>query len=534
MTTSNGIQSKHGLENNGLTNLKKVYWTLPTASLIEHAVQRGEGVLAHGGGLIVSTGIHTGRSVKDKFVVNEKTNGDDIWWGEINQPMSQDHFDRIYARMKDYFQDREVFVQDITVVAHPSYNKPIRVITEHAWLSLFAHNMFIRKPQHELETHVPEYTVIMAPGFFADPKSEGTNSETVIAVNFEAKLILIGGTIYSGEIKKSIFTILNLALPRQGVLPMHCSATVNKDGDAALFFGLSGTGKTTLSSDPDRFLVGDDEHGWGDDGVFNFEGGCYAKTIRLSAELEPLIYNAAHRFGAILENVGYDPETRRVDYDDDTLTENTRASYPIQFLPNIVKSGCAGHPNHIFFLTADAFGVLPPISKLTPEQAQYYFLSGYTAKVAGTEKGLGKEPQATFSACFGAPFLPLHPKVYADLLKEKVNKHNAQVWLINTGWTGGGYGVGERIHLPYTRAMVKAAMNNQLDNVEMKEDGMFGLYVPDQVPGVPKDLLSPRNTWQDQDAYDDAAKHLIRRFHENFDQYKDKVPEDIIAVGPVI
>lgn len=530
--TNKGIQPDYGLENHGLTDLNDEYWTLSSAALIEAALNRGEGVLAEDGGLIVKTGVHTGRSVKDKFVVEESSNGKDIWWGEINQRMTEENFESIYARMKEYFKGRDVFVQDVTVVAHPDYNTPIRIVTEQAWHSLFAQNMFIPKSNDALKSHVPEYTVIMAPDFLADPENEGTKSETVIACNFEKKLILIGGTIYSGEIKKSIFTVLNLILPRQNVLPMHCSATVGQDNDVALFFGLSGTGKTTLSSDPDRRLVGDDEHGWGDNGVFNFEGGCYAKTINLSAELEPLIYNAARQFGTILENVGYDEVTREVDYEDNTLTENTRASYPIGFLPNIIEDGNAGHPNHVFFLTADAFGVLPPISKLTPEQAQYYFLSGYTAKVAGTEKGLGKEPQATFSACFGAPFLPLHPKVYADLLKEKVKTHNAQVWLINTGWSGGSYGVGKRIHLPHTRAMVKAAMNGELDNVELIEDAAFGLFVPTEVPGVPTEIMAPRETWTDKDAYDAAAKELISRFHKNFEQYQDEITQDILDAGP--
>lgn len=452
--------------------------------------------------------------------------------GEVNRPISEENFESIYTRIKDYFVGKDVFVQDVTVAAHPEHNKPIRIITDKAWHSLFARNMFLEVSSEKLKSHIPEYTVIMAPEFSADPKTEGTNTETVIAVNFEKKLILIGGTVYSGEIKKSIFTALNLTLPKLGVLPMHCSATVGQNNDVSLFFGLSGTGKTTLSSDLDRRLVGDDEHGWGDTGVFNFEGGCYAKAIRLKPELEPLIFNATRRFGTILENVGYDEETREVDYDDATLTENTRASYPIEFLPNIVEDGCAGHPNHVFFLTADAFGVLPPISKLTPEQAQYYFLSGYTAKVAGTEKGLGKEPQATFSACFGAPFLPLHPKVYTDLLKEKVQTHNAQVWLINTGWSGGPYGVGKRIHLPYTRAMVNAALNGKLDKVDLTQDGAFGLSIPTSVPEVPDELLNPKDTWTDKSAYDTSAKELISRFHKNFEQYKDEVSQEIINAGP--
>ncbi|MDH5507640.1 MAG: phosphoenolpyruvate carboxykinase (ATP) [Anaerolineae bacterium] len=532
MANTMGTPAKYGLENHGLQNLNMEYWTLPTASLIERAISRREGFLAHEGGLIVRTGDHTGRSVRDKFIVKEESNGDEIWWGDINQPITNEQFDRIYARLTAYFQGRDVFVQDTTVASHPDYNMPIRVITEQAWHSLFSRNMFLRKPISELEAHVPEFTVIQAPYFHANPKTEGTNSQTFIIVNFEKKIILIGGTIYSGEIKKSIFTVLNHSLPKQGVLPMHCSATVNPEGEVSLFFGLSGTGKTTLSSDPERSLIGDDEHGWGNDGIFNFEGGCYAKAIKLSAELEPLIYQATRRFGTILENVCFDPITRRVDYDDDSLTENTRASYPVGYLPNIVPEGRGGHPNHVFFLTADAFGVMPPISKLTPEQAQYYFLSGYTAKVAGTEKGLGKEPQATFSACFGAPFLPLHPKVYAQLLGDKISKHNSQVWLVNTGWSGGPYGVGERIKLPYTRAMVRAAMTGALDNVPLKQDPIFGLNIPEQVPDVPTELLTPRETWKDGAAYDKAAKDLVARFQKNFEMYKGVIADEILAAGP--
>ncbi|MEK6222489.1 MAG: phosphoenolpyruvate carboxykinase (ATP), partial [Chloroflexota bacterium] len=378
----------------------------------------------------------------------------------------------------------------------------------------------------------PGFTIIQAPGFFADPTVEGTNSETFIIVNYEKKLVLIGGTSYAGEIKKSIFSALNYTLPKLGVLPMHCSANVAENKDVALFFGLSGTGKTTLSSDPDRYLIGDDEHGWGDDGVFNFEGGCYAKAIRLDPELEPLIYDATKHFGSVLENVIMNPETREVDFEDAQYTENTRVSYPIEFLPNAILEGRAGHPNHVFFLTADAFGVLPPISKLTREQAMYYFISGYTSKLAGTEKGLGKEPLATFSACFGAPFLPLHPKVYAEMLGEKIKKHNAQVWLINTGWTGGPYGVGKRIHLPYTRAMVTAAMNGLLTDVAVRTDPNFGLLVPEKVPGVPDEVLDPRQTWKDKKAYDKSAKDLVKRFIDDFGKYAGEVSDDIAKAGP--
>ncbi|MDH5607051.1 MAG: phosphoenolpyruvate carboxykinase (ATP) [Anaerolineae bacterium] len=532
MSNSMGSPSNYGLENHGLHDLNMVYWTLPTPALVESAISRHEGFLAHEGGLIVRTGVHTGRSAKDKFIVQDGKTDGDIWWGEINQPISPEHFDRLHQRMLSYFQGQDVFVQDTTVSAHPDYRMPVRVITAQAWHSLFTRNMFLRLPNSELANHVPEFTVMQAPEFQAKPGIEGTKSETFIVMNFEKKLVLIGGTIYSGEIKKSIFTAMNFSLPKQGVLPMHCSATVNTAGEVALFFGLSGTGKTTLSSDPERLLIGDDEHGWGDDGVFNFEGGCYAKAINLDPNLEPLIYAATRRFGTILENVGYDPVTRRVNYEDDSLTENTRASYPIGFLPNIVPEGRGGHPNHVFFLTADAFGVMPPIAKLTPEQAIYYFMSGYTAKLAGTEKGLGREPQATFSACFGAPFLPSHPKVYAELLKEKVKKHNTQVWLVNTGWTGGGYGVGKRFHLPHTRAMVRAAMQGELDGVPLKEDPVFGLLVPEQVPDAPSDILTPKSTWKDGAAYDKAAQDLVARFQKNFEQYRGHIGDEIFAAGP--
>ena len=516
--TSNkmGIASEYDLINQGLRNLNMVYWTLPTPALVERVVARREGILAHEGAVVVRTGNHTGRSPNDKFIVRAGESAEKDWWGKINRPMDERCFERLYIRMTAYFQGRDVFVQDTTAVANPEYQLPIRIITETAWHSLFARNLFVRRDFSELPEHVPQWTVIQAPGFHAIPEEDGTNTETFIVVNFEKKLVLIGGSSYAGEIKKSIFSVLNFLLPQRGVLPMHCSANVGKDGDVALFFGLSGTGKTTLSSDPDRALIGDDEHGWGDDGVFNFEGGCYAKAIRLDPELEPLIWKATRHFGTILENVAINPQTRRLDFDDPSLTENTRAAYPIGFLDNIVPSGMGPHPENVFFLTADAFGVLPPIARLDREQAMYYFLSGYTSKLAGTEKGLGSEPQATFSACFGAPFLPLHPSVYADLLGEKIDRHNAKVWLINTGWTGGPYGVGKRIHLPYTRAMVTAALTGQLDGVPMRKDPFFGIEVPEQVPGVPEEILNPRRTWADPEAYDRQAKMLADRFEENY------------------
>ncbi len=527
-----GIPSNYGLERHGLFNLGTVYWSLPAPALVEHAVRRGEGVLAHMGPLVVRTGQHTGRSPNDKFVVQEPSSADNIWWGEVNRPLSEEHFERLYTRMVAYFQGRDVFVQDVVAGAHPAYRLPIRVVSELAWGSLFARNLFIRPLPEELPDHVPQFTVLHAPGLQAVPELDGTRSETFIVINFARRLVLIGGSRYGGEIKKSIFTVMNYLLPLQGVLSMHCSANVGEKGDVALFFGLSGTGKTTLSSDPERRLIGDDEHGWGDDGVFNFEGGCYAKTIRLRPELEPIIWDACHRFGTILENVIYDPKTRVVDFDDNSITENTRAAYPIHYVANYVPEGRAGHPQNIFFLTADAFGVMPPIARLTTEQAMYYFLSGYTSKLAGTERGLGKEPQATFSTCFGAPFLPLHPSKYATLLGEKLERHKAQVWLVNTGWTGGPYGVGERIKLAYTRAMVRAAMTGALDDVPTREDPIFGLHVPVRCPGVPDEVLEPRRTWSDPNAYERQARDLAHRFHENFKQFAPYVDEAVMAAGP--
>lgn len=527
-----GISSEYGLEHHGLTNTGTQHWNLAPAQLIELAVERGEGELAASGGFVAITGEHTGRSPKDKFTVKDDITADRMWWGDVNRPVTEEQFDRLYARLTAYYQGRDLFVQDVQVASHPEYQMPVRVITQNAWHNLFAYNMFLRLDTAELTKAEPAFTVIQAPDFLADPEIEGTNSPTFIFVSYKRKLVLIGGSKYAGEIKKSIFTVMNYTLPENGVLPMHCSANVNANEEVTLFFGLSGTGKTTLSSDPDRKLIGDDEHGWGSDGVFNFEGGCYAKAIRLREEYEPLIYRASRRFGTILENVWIDPDTREIDYDNNIYTENTRVSYPLDFLPNVVEGGRAGHPNNVFFLTADAFGVLPPISKLTREQTMYYFLSGYTSKLGGTERGLGKEPLATFSACFGAPFLSLHPGVYVDMLGEKVDENNASVWLINTGWTGGPYGEGERMHLPYTRAMARAAMNGQLDNVPMKEDPIFGLLIPEAIEGVPSEILFPRNTWKDADAYDKTAEDLVERFAQNFELYKDDVSDEVAAGAP--
>jgi phosphoenolpyruvate carboxykinase (ATP) len=521
MSNARGISSEYGLRNHGLRNLGLEYWNLNTPSLIECIVSRHEGALAQDGVVVVRTGSHTGRAPNDKFIVQDQETAEKVWWGKTNRPISQENYKRILTRMEAYFQGREVFVQDALAGAHPEYQLPIRVITENAWHNLFARNLFLRQSLDKLAQHKPEFTILHAPGYRADPETEGTNSSVFIIINFSERLVLIGGTSYAGEIKKSIFTVLNYILPQKGVLPMHCSANKGADGEVALFFGLSGTGKTTLSSDPERPLIGDDEHGWGDDGVFNFEGGCYAKTIRLSEELEPLIYRATRNFGTILENVNYNSDTRWVDFDDGSLTENTRAAYPICFLENSLPEGRAGHPQNIMFLTADAFGVLPPISRLTPEQAMYHFLSGYTSKLAGTEKGLGSEPQITFSSCFGAPFLPLHPQTYAKMLGDKIREHNVQVWLVNTGWTGGAYGVGKRMSLPHTRALVRAALAGELNDVEYFTDPFFGLAIPQSAPGVPGEILNPRNTWEDPAAYDEQAKKLRERFEENYKQFSN-------------
>ena len=532
MTNTMGVPSKYGLENHGLRNLNMEYWTLPTPALIERVVSRREGILAHEGAVVVRTGNHTGRAPNDKYIVQDGEAAEKVWWGKVNRPLSPEHFDNLHRRMSAYFQGRDVFVQDTTVAAHPSYRLPIRVITENAWHSLFSRNLFIRLTPEELPNHIPDFTVLHAPGFRAIPELDGLNSDIFIVLNLTRRMILIGGTSYAGEIKKSIFTTLNYLLPARGVLPMHCSTNIGPQGDVALFFGLSGTGKTTLSSVPDRSMLGDDEHGWGDDGVFNFEGGCYAKVINLSKELEPVIWQATRRFGTVLENVSIDPMTRRVDFFNAAYTENTRGAYPIGFLSNHDPSGRAEHPNNIFFLSADAYGVMPPIARLTPEQAIYYFLSGYTSKLGGTEKGLGKEPQATFSTCFGAPFMPLHPKVYAHLLETKLQLHQSRVWLVNTGWTGGPYGVGHRISLPYTRAMISAALSGDLDAVTYQNYPYFNVAIPSACPGVPVEILNPRATWSDPLAYDEQVSVLVNLFIKNFEQFAPELPTEITRSGP--
>ncbi len=490
-------------------------------------------MLGHLGPLVVRTGIHTGRSPNDKFIVKEPTSQDHVWWGKTNRPIEEDRFNELHRRLTSYMQMKDVFVQDCWAGADLDYRMPVRIITETAWHNLFARNMFIRSKAEELANFKPEFTVINCPSFHAIKEVDHTNSEVFVIVNFGKKLVLIGGTVYAGEIKKSIFTVMNYLLPFKNVLPMHCSANYGPEGDTAIFFGLSGTGKTTLSADSSRTLIGDDEHGWSNNGVFNFEGGCYAKVIRLSPEAEPEIYETTRRFGTILENVGMNAITRRLDLNDSSLTENTRAAYPISHIPNASLTGVSGHPKNVIFLTADAFGVLPPISKLTPEQAMYHFISGYTARVAGTEKGV-TEPQATFSTCFGAPFMAQHPGVYAGLLGQKISEHKVNCWLVNTGWSGGAYGVGERMKIGYTRAMVNAAINGKLDNVAYVEDPVFGVQIPTSCPDVPVEVLIPRNTWADKAAYDEQLKKLGGMFVKNFKDYEEGTAPEVKAAGPKV
>jgi phosphoenolpyruvate carboxykinase (ATP) len=523
--------SDYGLENHGLYNLNEIYWNLPTPALYEHALNRHEGVLSHLGPLVVRTGHHTGRSANDKFIVDEVDSHDQIWWGTINKPIPEQNFDVLHQRMASYLQMKDIFVQDCFVGADPEYRMPIRIITEYAWHNLFARNMFIQATPEELKTHVPEFTVINSPRFHAIPSQDHTKSETFILVNFHKRLVLIGGTSYAGEIKKSIFSVMNFLLPDRGVLPMHCSANIGPDGKSALFFGLSGTGKTTLSADKARTLIGDDEHGWSDNGIFNFEGGCYAKMINLSPENEPEIYSTTVRFGTVLENVGMDSHTRTLDLDDGSLTENTRGAYHISAIENATMAGTGGQPENIIFLTCDAFGVLPPVSRLTPEQAMYHFISGYTARVAGTEKGV-TEPSPVFSSCYGAPFMPLHPRRYAELLGDRIKRHNVNVWLINTGWSGGAYGVGDRIAIPHTRAMVNAALDGKLKDIPTKTDPIFGLEVPESCPGVPDEILRPRDTWSNGADYDTQARKLAAMFNENFKNFADDVSQEILNAGP--
>jgi phosphoenolpyruvate carboxykinase (ATP) len=509
----------------------RIHANLTPPMLIEHAVRRGEGALTNRGAFTAITAPHTGRSAKDKFLVDDPDLKERIWW-EKNARLDPSGFDRLQEDVRAYLEARELYVQDLFAGADPAYRLPVRFITPNAWHALFVRNMFIRAMPAELAQFRPGFTVLHAPDFQADPARHGTRTGTFVVISFAKRAVLIGGTRYAGEMKKSIFTALNYLLPGQRVMPMHCSANLGPEGDTAIFFGLSGTGKTTLSADPTRQLIGDDEHGWSDRGVFNFEGGCYAKVIRLCPETEPEIYAATQMFGTVLENVILDPATRAVNFDADTITENTRACYPIESIPNHLPSGAGGHPKNIVFLAADAFGVMPPIARLTADQAMYHFLSGYTAKVAGTERGV-TEPAATFSACFGAPFLPLHPGVYAKMLGERIARHAVQVWLVNTGWTGGPYGTGSRMKLSLTRAMLRAALSGALNRAKYTRDPVFGFEVPTKVPEVPKEVLSPRDTWSDPAAYDAQAKRLATMFRENFEQYRAEVPMAVAAAGPL-
>jgi len=493
---------------------------LSVPQLVEKVLQRNEGVLSSTGAVKAETGKYTGRSPKDKYIVEEEASKEKIDWGSVNEPISEEVFLNLYNKVLTYLKEKdEVFVFNGYAGADLKSRLPIKVINEYAWHNLFAHQLFIRPTEAELNNHDAQFTVISAPNFKADPAIDGTKSETFIIISFKHKTVLIGGTEYAGEMKKSIFSIMNYLLPEQGIMPMHCSANVGKEGDVALFFGLSGTGKTTLSADPNRKLIGDDEHGWSSNGVFNIEGGCYAKCIDLTREKEPQIFDSI-RFGSVLENVVLDENTRVADYEDKSLTENTRAAYPIDAMDNIVVPSIAGHPNTIIFLTADAFGVLPPISKLSKEQAMYHFLSGYTSKLAGTERGI-TSPEATFSTCFGSPFLPLPATVYAEMLGQKIDEHNANVFLVNTGWTGGEYGVGNRMKLAYTRAMIQAALEGDLNTVDTVKDAIFGLDIPQHVPGVPDDVLQPHKTWNDQSTYETKAKELAEKFRENFKKFSN-------------
>ncbi len=520
------------LSEQGLSPTGTVHWNLVAAQLVEAAARRGEGELAAMGPFVAVTSPHTGRSPNDKFVVEDPSTSDDIWWGKVNRPFPTEGFDRLLVDVQQYLSDREeLFVQDLYAGADPAHRLNVRYVTPNAWHANFVRNMFIRPDFADLPGFAPSFSVIHAPEFQADPDRHGTRSGTFIIVNFARRMILIGGTRYAGELKKAIFSVMNYKMPKEGVLSMHCSANIGEQGDTALYFGLSGTGKTTLSADPERGLIGDDEHGWSDEGVFNFEGGCYAKVINLSAESEPDIYATTRMFGTILENVVLDPRTREVEFANQSITENTRASYPIHYIRNNVPSGRGGHPKNIVFLTADAFGVLPPIARLSPEQAMYYFLSGYTAKVAGTERGV-TEPQATFSACFGAVFLAWPPTKYADMLGEKLRKHDSQVWLVNTGWTGGAFGEGRRMKLSHTRAMVRAALTGALVKANYETDPVFGLSIPTHIESVPDEVLKPRGTWSDGAAYDAQAKKLADMFRSNFEQFEQHVDDAVRGAGP--
>jgi len=529
------LKSDYGLVNHGLTNLNLVYWNLATEALYEEVVFRREGMITRMGPMVVNSGKHTARAAQDKFIVRELNTEDHIWWGEYNRPISAAQFNETLNRLQGYLQGRDVFVQDCYAGADPDYRLPIRIVTELAWHSLFSRNMFIL-PQNkeEYRTHVPEFTLIAAPGFQAFEPIDGTRTSTFILLNFDMRLCIIGGTAYGGEIKKSIFTVMNYLLPLEGVMTMHCSANMGADNDTALFFGLSGTGKTTLSADPTRGLIGDDEHGWNDSGVFNFENGCYAKVISLSASAEPEIYRATHTFGTLLENVVYDPVTRFIDLNDDSLTENTRASYPLTYIGNAIPAKMGGHPRNIVMLTCDAQGVMPPIARLTPNQALYHFISGYTSKVGGTEIGLGEEPEITFSTCFGAPFMVHHPAFYADILKRKIERYGATCWLLNTGWVGGPYGIGKRISIRHTRNLLNAALSGKLDDVEFYSDPIFGFEVPQSCPDVPESVLYPAQSWPSEKEYWNKYRQLAARFIDNFKKFAPECPPEVNESGPKI
>ncbi len=519
------------LESIGLKRVSSAYWNLTPAELVEETLMAGQGLLSNTGALCVDTGEFTGRSPQDRYVVCDAKTENTVWWGPVNIKFDESKFDALYNRMTAYLANRDVYVRDAYACADPRYRLNIRVVTEYPWSNMFANNLFLRPTGEEIDSFNPEWHIVCAPGFHADPAIDGTRQHNFAILNFTKKMIIIGGTAYTGEIKKGIFSVLNYVLPHEhNVLSMHCSANIGKDGDTAVFFGLSGTGKTTLSSDPNRFLIGDDEHGWSNDNVFNFEGGCYAKCIDLTREKEPQIFDAI-KFGAILENIGFQDDGCTPDYSDSSRTENTRVSYPINHIDNVVVPSVGGVPNNIFFLTCDASGVLPPISKLTKGQAMYHFISGYTAKVAGTEAGI-TDPVTAFSACFGAPFLPLHPTKYAEMLGKKMESNAVNVWLINTGWSGGAYGVGERIKLRFTRAMITAALEGKLNHVNYREHAVFGLQMPESCPDVPSEILDPRNTWADKAAYDKKAGELAAKFVANFEKYSDFANEEILAAAP--
>jgi phosphoenolpyruvate carboxykinase (ATP) len=531
---ASAIRGDYGLDYLGLSNLRKVYWNLPTEALYEEIIFRGEASISKMGPIIVNTGKHTARAASDKFVVREDTSEENVWWGQYNRPFAQEKFEGLFTRLQGYLQGRDIFVQDAYGGSDPDYRLPIRVITELAWHSLFARNMFI-KPQSadEYRKLIPEFTVISVPGFKAFPQIDQTPAETFIVLNFAQKLCIIGNTGYGGEIKKSVFTLLNYLLPlRDGVMTMHCSANVGKEDDTALFFGLSGTGKTTLSADPKRSLIGDDEHGWSDNGIFNFEDGCYAKVIELSPSAEPQIYACTRRFGTILENVVFDPVSRIIDLDDDSMTENTRAAYPLSYIENSIENKRGGHPKNILFLTCDASGVMPPIARLSIEQAMYHFISGYTSKIAGTEVGLRDEPEITFSACFGGPFMVHRPVFYADLLRRKIERYGVKCWLVNTGWVGGPYGVGKRISIRYTRNLLNAALEGVLDGVEYYKDPIFSYNIPTSCPDIPEDVMYPARAWQNQDDYWKRYKQLASRFMDNMKKFETDVSKEILSGGP--